>query len=185
MDSSSSGGASSKPVGGVFNYKRKGPYQGRTRDQQIEDFINHIDRSAGSNGCWVWKRGTTFGGYGCLNFNRKTTRTHRLMWILTTGPIPPDVELCHTCDNPPCCNPNHLFPGTHLENMQDMHKKNRNRQPKGERNAWAKLTAAKVTLMRELYASGRFSFRSLAKEFGVSKTQARYIVHRRKWKHVK
>lgn len=189
LDASSSG-TSSKHVGGVIDYflkeyrKPRKPYSGRTYDQLMVDIIARIDRSAGPNGCWIWTRGKTRFGYGDVVFKGKLMKIHRLVWTLTTGPIPPELELCHRCDNPPCCNPNHLFPGTHKENMRDMFRKGRRITAIGERAGSAKLTAEKVILLRKLYATGKFSFSSLGTQFGVSKTQARSIVKGRKWKHL-
>lgn len=61
-------------------------------------------------------------GPGSAVYNVKL---HRLVAEQTYGPIPPGLEVCHTCDNPPCINPEHLFIGTRSDNMQDMHRKGR------------------------------------------------------------
>jgi HNH endonuclease len=82
------------------------------------------------NGCWLWtgsKSTGRCGGYGNLKFNGKTISAHRLAYILTYGEIPDQQEVCHSCDDRLCCNPAHLFVGTHLENMRDMFKKGRNK----------------------------------------------------------
>jgi hypothetical protein len=73
-------------------------------------------------------------GYGILTLgprgDRKMLRAHRVAWELNNGPIPEGVEICHRCDNPPCCNPDHLFAGTKADNMRDMSRKGRSRNSK-------------------------------------------------------
>ncbi|WP_350339401.1 HNH endonuclease signature motif containing protein [Paramicrobacterium chengjingii] len=76
------------------------------------------------NGCLEWT-GASVGGYGNIHVNGKSTLTHRLAWELAHGPIPNGMVVCHTCDNPPCCNPEHLFIGTQADNVRDMVSKRR------------------------------------------------------------
>lgn len=71
-------------------------------------------------------------GYGIFNAgtgraNRRTVYAHRFAWEITNGPIPVGLLACHHCDNPPCCNPAHLFLGTHADNNADMNAKGRAR----------------------------------------------------------
>lgn len=83
-------------------------------------------------GCWEWTGRVLPGprGYGSTKIvdrprNQREQLVHRLMWIETYGPIPDDLLVCHHCDNPPCCNPTHLFLGTKKDNAQDALKKGR------------------------------------------------------------
>lgn len=77
------------------------------------------------NGCLVWIRGKTTDGYGSVCINGKMDKTHRVAWTLAYGPIPSGMCVCHHCDNPPCCEPTHLFLGTHSDNMRDRQIKGR------------------------------------------------------------
>lgn len=80
-----------------------------------------------ATGCWIWqgfihKPPRNYGETYCRG---KKWRTHRLMYRLKHGPIPDGMLVMHTCDNPPCCNPDHLRLGTHLENMRECREKDR------------------------------------------------------------
>jgi hypothetical protein len=95
----------------------------------IDRLIDKIVRLPFS-GCWIWM-GTTAKGYGLIgngytpNGNSKMVYTHRVSFQHFVGEIPPGKEICHTCDVPSCCNPAHLFAGTHKENIADMMSKQR------------------------------------------------------------
>lgn len=89
--------------------------------------ISHQD-----NGCIVWTRGVDKDGYGQCHETRwgyelGVTRAHQMSYVITYGPIPNGLLVCHTCDNPSCINPKHLFLGTNDDNMKDMAKKGRAR----------------------------------------------------------
>jgi hypothetical protein len=71
-------------------------------------------------GCWVWSGATNRKGYGVYIFRGKYVGAHRVAWTLFRGPIPDGLFVLHRCDNPPCLNPDHLFLGTHNDNMIDM-----------------------------------------------------------------
>lgn len=137
------------------------------------------------DGCWVWTASRLrAGGYGQFNLNGIPTRAHRLSWEMHNGPIPAGLQVCHTCDNPPCVNPAHLFLGTIKENAHDRDRKGRTHPGwvPGSRNGGAKLTEAQVAEIRER-ASGA-THKALALEFGVSRTLIGLIVNRKQWRHV-
>src|SRR5262245_37866332 len=70
-------------------------------------------------GCRLWTR-ARIGNYGNIRMDGRTLRAHRAAWIARHGPIPAGLVVCHRCDTPLCINPDHLFLGTHRENMIDM-----------------------------------------------------------------
>jgi len=79
--------------------------------------------------CWVWLGAKRRRGYGQLHIGNQWLSTHRLAWELTYGPIPAGLFVCHHCDNPPCCRPDHLFLGTAADNNRDTKAKGHLRLP--------------------------------------------------------
>jgi len=77
--------------------------------------------------CWEWEGGYFYDGYGAFWLNTKMIRVPRLSWTYTNGDITDGLWVLHKCDNPPCCNPNHLFLGTYQDNVDDMITKERRR----------------------------------------------------------
>jgi len=139
------------------------------------------------SGCWEWRRSNDGDGYGVLHWRmreRHEQRAHRIAWILTFGEIPEGRLVCHKCDNPPCCNPMHLFLGDSASNNADMVSKGRAWYPVGELSGNAKLTTQQVIQIRHLHASGAITQREIAKMFSVGFRAINKIVLRRRWKHV-
>jgi hypothetical protein len=92
----------------------------------IDRFWSRVDISGGENACWEWQGGRTIEGYGGYN-TPLTSGAHRHAYYFAYRELPGGLLVCHHCDNPPCCNPKHLFLGTHLDNMRDKARKNRRR----------------------------------------------------------
>jgi len=101
---------------------QKRDYMAATRRR----FWVYVDKSGGPNACWIWTGSRLPTGYGRISFRGKADYATRVVWELTHGPIPPGLHVLHRCDNPPCCNPAHLWLGTPAENMHDRDAKGRN-----------------------------------------------------------
>lgn len=129
--------------------------------------------------CWPWTRTRTPQGYGAFKHQGQGYRSHRFAWILTYGAIPEDLQVCHHCDNPPCCNPKHLFLGTQVDNMADMERKGRAVRHPGSINGSSKLTEPQVAEILE--AAG--SQQSIADRYGVSQGLISQIKRGVAWKH--
>jgi general stress protein YciG len=118
----------------------------------------------GDDECWEWTGARKDTGYGRLQIDGLRVRAHRFAWELANGPIPAGLSVCHRCDNPPCCNPAHLFLGTPADNSRDAATKGR--MPHGERHYRAAMTSAQVVEIRRLYVRG-MSLGEIARTVGV------------------
>ncbi|MEQ6899281.1 HNH endonuclease signature motif containing protein [Microbacterium sp. KR10-403] len=107
------------------HYKRErrrvgGKFTRKTPAERLADGLKRMP-----NGCLEWQRTRNEDGYGSIYVNGVTTLTHRFAWEIENGPIPDGLNILHRCDNPPCCDPSHLFLGTQAENVDDMVSKRR------------------------------------------------------------
>ncbi len=152
-------------------------------------FADKVDRK-GDDECWPWIGCRDSKGYGRVQRGGRGSpaRAHRIAFELTFGTIPRGASVCHRCDNPPCCNPGHLFVGENAENVQD--KLSKDRQAKGSKTAHAgechhsaKLTDAAVREIRLLAASGRKQ-KDIAEHFGIRQNTVSRIVSGKSWSHV-
>ena len=110
--------------------------------------------------CWNWLAGCSGNGYGSFRFNGRAIGAHRIAWVIANGlPLEYGYEVCHSCDNKRCCNPAHLFNGTHKDNMSDMARKGR--------QSCRKLSADDIAEIRMKYKRGEYGYGKLAAEYGV------------------
>lgn len=131
--------------------------------------------------CWPFTGEVNTHGYGQMRLNGKQELVHRLIYQLATGDDPGTLLVCHTCDNPRCCNPEHLFLGTAADNAGDSVGKGRN--ARGEKSGAARLTADDVVAIRRLHENGA-SYTDIARSFGVTAENVSYICRRETWRHV-
>ena len=143
-------------------------------------FWSKVDRSGGPAACWPWTAYRNSLGYGRFAAGW-TAYAHREAARLVFGDFDPKLDVCHHCDNPPCCNPAHLFIGTHRDNFRDASDKGRLIGRRGELSPHARLTWPKVHEIRRAYAAGEASERELGKRFGVSQVAIHFVVTRKTW----
>jgi hypothetical protein len=101
----------------------------RTRlEARLESFWSRVDKGPHPKGCWLWTGCTYNAGYGSFWWRQKMRGTNRVSWEVHNGrEVPEGLDVCHTCDVPLCVNPEHLWLGTHHENMQDKVRKGRHK----------------------------------------------------------
>jgi hypothetical protein len=135
------------------------------------------------SGCWLWTRSCDRWGYGHLSINGRLIQAHRHSYELHTGPIPPRMNALHRCDVPKCVNRDHLFLGTHQDNMADMKAKGRAKVWAGEDHWNHTLTGDDVRQLRHLSKQGLSAAR-LGELFHIAESAAWLIIRRKAWKHI-
>lgn len=171
-------------------------------------FWKRVRTKVPGTSCWKWT-GTRCkkAPYGLIKVSGRRVPVHRVSYVIHKGPIPPDTMILHSCDNPSCPNPDHLTPGTHQDNMDDMVTKGRQASgdksssrlyperrprgashwshvhadlmPRGEQNGRAKINKMQADEIRRRAATE--SHRRLAAEFGIGKTQVGRIARGEEW----
>lgn len=123
-----------------------------------------------SDECWPWQEGLSDpGGYGKTTVDDTSEYAHRVAWeLFHNEKIPDGMCVLHTCDNPPCCNPFHLFLGTKGENNTDRANKGRSNNVRGEKHWNARIPDTVIVQMRELYATGNYTHKQLGEIFHTS-----------------
>lgn len=137
--------------------------------------------------CWIWTAAKNWKGYGQFGIKIgpkkwKIKYAHRLSYILFKGKIPKNLLVLHKCDTPNCINPKHLFLGTDMDNCKDKIKKGRIADTRGEKNGRAILTYKKVSKIRSLYKTNKYTQIELANKFGVKKSIIGRIITNIAWK---
>jgi hypothetical protein len=158
-----------------------------------ERFWSKVDKH-GPDECWEYMGHRDTKGYGVTKFMDVCKKAHRMAWVFTFGAVPEGEGyhgtcVLHKCDNPPCCNPNHLFLGTIRDNIKDMDSKHRrsttNLPPTllGEQSPTSKLTGKQIMEIRNR-PNQRGIYADVSRDYGISQTHAAYIIKGRVWKHL-
>jgi len=154
---------------------------------ECSDKCKILNRHKKVNGCWEWQGKLNNSGYGCytkrINKEKTEVRAHRRSYEIFKGEIPEGMLVCHTCDNPSCCNPDHLWLGTPKENTQDCIKKGRFLNAKKRAVSAGKMTEETVIEIRRLHTEGMKS-KDLEEKFNISQSNVSSIVNYKIWKHV-
>lgn len=170
---------------------------GDALDRLLERFAANVDTSGGPDACWPWTGGRNALGYGRIHVGGSRGRrlfAHRLAYEIAVGPLA--ANACHRCDNPPCCNPAHIFDGSQRDNILDAASKGRiasgddhglrkhpEARERGERHHNARLTEQQVVEIR-IAADTRQDYNDIGRRYGVTRVTVNEIALGRKWKHV-
>lgn len=131
-----------------------------------------------STPCWIVGKSPKRDGYVAFSFNRTYWLAHRAAYTAWVGEIPAGKLIRHQCDTRPCINPDHLLPGTHKDNHDDMVTRGRRGSP-----AKRKLSEDQVRDVRKLRAEG-LTLREIGDAFGVTESNVHYICSRKSWREV-
>ncbi len=134
-------------------------------------------------GCWERQASCTSHGYGQIRIDGKKYGAHRVSWEMGHGPIPKEMCVCHTCDNPSCVRPSHLWLGTKKDNTQDARNKKRlrgNPNGKGEEHPGSIVTESDVKRIRKDNRTQTV----IAQEYGIKQSTVSLIKLRKRWKHI-
>lgn len=150
----------------------------------LQDVWKYVDKR-GHDECWPWTGALRRGGYGAFTLKRRGVVASRAAFHSSTGIDPGTHFVCHSCDNPACCNPAHLFLGSATDNVRDMNTKGRGRPPKGSSHWSTRLTEDAVRDIRRRRSAGE-KLNDLSSEYGVSASRLSVIVNHpdKAWSHV-
>jgi hypothetical protein len=137
----------------------------------------------GPDECWPWVRARDKDGYGrCVLGKGEEEKAHRMVYALTYRVLEDEEQVLHSCDNPPCCNPSHLFAGTPLVNVQDCTAKGRRHNQQGADNNASVITE---TIVRDILSlRGKYDQRYVASKFNVSRATVGLIWQGKRWTHI-
>lgn len=149
--------------------------------QRAAALWSRVDTSGGPNCCWPWTKYRDRDGYGRFRFQGKVRQATRVVFYLEHGRWPTGF-MCHRCDNPPCCNPRHLYDGSRSDNAHDFYERGTRTwiPPRGSAHWSSKLSASKAMDIRRRRQQG-VSRASLCVEFGVSRATIARVINGQAW----
>ena len=147
-----------------------------TEPELMERFLSKV---AKTQSCWLWTGAKSGRGYGAFR-SPDEKKAHRFSYSRYVGQIPQGLSVCHRCDNPACVNPDHLFVGTHTDNMKDKMSKGRGNHLVGTKHPRSKLTESQVLAIR---ADNRRQV-EIAESYGIKQAQVSEIKRRIAWTHI-
>lgn len=150
-------------------------------EKSVARFLSHLKPAPEDGDCWEWQGYRDGRGYGRFQAFGRVYLAHRIAiaWI---GKVDPGQNLvCHRCDNPPCCNPSHLFVGSHADNAADASAKGRVVPSRGEASGKAKLTAVQAAeILQDKFSTNA----ELARKYGVTASHISHMKSGVRWAHV-
>lgn len=153
----------------------------RLKKADVERFWSKVSNYGDPDKCWEWQASKTPQGYGHFPLGRTIQIASRIAWEISRGDVP-QLHVLHSCDNPSCCNPDHLFLGTNHQNVLDSVNKHRRAPKRGEMNGRHKINAEQAQEIRKRYAQDNTLQKDLAIEYGISQVQIGHIVHGKAWR---
>jgi hypothetical protein len=154
----------------------------RYRQRFPEIFWARVDKSGGEGACWPYTGATRANGYGRLRIEGRYELAHRVAYRLANGQVPSDMFVCHSCDNPICCNPSHLWLGDHADNMADRQQKGR--YATGEQHPQSRLTLSQAAAIMRRAMAGETAI-ALAAQHGVHYSTIRRLITSKRWAALK
>lgn len=160
----------------------------RPLKERFWDTVNTAPGQGPRGECWEWKGKRFRNGYGQFHarINGKKTYqlAHRKAWEFANNTeLTRTIQVCHTCDNRPCVNPDHLFLGTQADNIHDMMQKGRAKPARGEGTGKARFVEEDIRTIRKLHKEG-MGYKKIAQQYQCAEGTIHAIIHRRTWRHV-
>lgn len=152
-------------------------------EEQLVNFWNKIIKG-NEDECWEWDACKTVDGYGHFRVNNGLYFVNRLVYYIHHNEDPGEFEVAHTCNNPACCNPDHLELKTHIDNMQYAVESGSFEERRGENANHVKLTLEQVLEIRRIRKTTCLTYKQIAEDFKITKEQVSNICRGKQWSHV-